>query len=221
MSFTVTSFVGGYGGVTDLSIRIYVPGTNTRVNGTDDDLMTEGATEIFTGTIDEDLVGLFEYRIFRGAGAIQTGWLYRESGQAAASLDQPVIVMDSGNGGKVTRSATDTNPISFLWPTSDATFVVRRSINDAAFEDAIGTVGTAIRQEGARWRYQLSYDAADRPSDEGKVQYELTADSVTRYLSVRVEGGGTGGGGDATLAKQEEILSVFTGIDKLVKWLRY
>jgi hypothetical protein len=93
----------------------------------------------------------------------------------------------------IVRSIDDNLPISFLWPTADATFVVRRSINDAAFEAASGTVGAALRQEGTRWRYQLSYNAADRPVAEGKAQYELTAGGVTRYLSLRVEVGDGGG----------------------------
>jgi hypothetical protein len=105
----------------------------------------------------------------------------------------------------IVRSINDNLPISFLWPTADATFVVRRSINDAVFEAASGTVGTALRQEGSRWRYQLSYNAADRPAAEGKAQYELTAGGRTRFVELRVEVGG--GGGDATLEKQDEILA--------------
>jgi hypothetical protein len=93
----------------------------------------------------------------------------------------------------IVRSINDNLPISFLWPTADATFVVRRSINDAVFEAASGTVGTALRQEGSRWRYQLSYNAADRPAAEGKAQYELTAGGRTRFVELRVEGSGGGG----------------------------
>jgi hypothetical protein len=82
------------------------------------------------------------------------------------------------------RSSDDTTPVRFAWPTSGETITVERSLNNAAYEAATGTVAF-FRTEGTEHWYTLSYNAADRAV--GVVRYRLTDGTITRYVTLRVE----------------------------------
>jgi hypothetical protein len=82
------------------------------------------------------------------------------------------------------RSSDDTTPVRFAWPTSGETITVERSLNNAAYEAATGTVAF-FRTEGTEHWYTLAYNAADRAV--GVVRYRLTDGTITRYVTLRVE----------------------------------
>jgi hypothetical protein len=82
------------------------------------------------------------------------------------------------------RSSDDTTPVRFAWPTSGETITVERSLNNAAYEAATGTV-SFFRTEGTEHWYTLSYNAADRAV--GVVRYRLNDGTITRYVTLRVE----------------------------------
>lgn len=67
------------------------PGSPTRVNGEADDTMADSADGVFVATVAEDLVGIYEYLIYRSGTPIQGGWLKRDAGQAAVLLDDPRV----------------------------------------------------------------------------------------------------------------------------------
>lgn len=234
MAFVLKIRLPQYRGDAGITVRITALGDSARVNGVADDAMTDTAADgLFLATIDEDLVGDFEYEVFRGGSiTIQTGLLHRDAEQAIVLADLNIatisnqnaiiaslIGLTSGPEGigqlrddfaaavteittfitdstptvppakspPVVRSADNTLPITFLWNTNvvATTFVVRRSINGGDYVAAAGAI-TYLRAEGDRYRYSLAYNAADRPSEEGTVIYELTSGSVTGWLSVQI-----------------------------------
>lgn len=89
MSFTVKATLPLYTGVNNITLRIVDPGTVDRVNGNADDAMSDSNDGLFIGTVDEELVGRYQYRLLRGASTIQIGWLKRSQSQTLVLLDDP------------------------------------------------------------------------------------------------------------------------------------
>ncbi len=89
MSFTVKVLLPLYTGVNNITLRIVEPGTVDRVNGNADDALADSNDGLFVGTVAEDLVGRFQYRLLRGTATIQVGWLKRSQGQTVVLLDDP------------------------------------------------------------------------------------------------------------------------------------
>jgi hypothetical protein len=89
MPFTATTRLPLYVSATGVTLRITAPGSPTRVNGVADDAMADDADGVFVATVAEDLVGTFEYVIYRSGTPIQSGWLKRIADQASVILDDP------------------------------------------------------------------------------------------------------------------------------------
>lgn len=89
MSFTVKVTLPLYTGVSNITLRIVEPGTVDRVNGNSDDSLADSNDGLFVGTVAEDLVGRYQYRLLRGASTIQVGWLKRSLSQTVVLLDDP------------------------------------------------------------------------------------------------------------------------------------
>jgi len=119
----------------------------------------------------------------------------------------------------VRRSTDDTDEIRFAWPVTGATITGQVSKGGAAFGAVAGAI-TFLRTEAGNHIYQIAYNAADR--QEGSVRYLFTDGTYTRAVNLEVFGAvsGGGGGGDDILDAVTELSDKFTGIDKLIKWLR-
>jgi len=109
------------------------------------------------------------------------------------------------------------------------------SIDQGAYAAVTGAI-SFLRTESSKHYYTLAFNAADRPSAEGVARYKLDDGTYTRYFNLRVAGASTdaegirsaigmdaadlddqldaiaSAAGDATLAKQEEILSDIAGL---------
>jgi hypothetical protein len=116
MPFTVTTPIPLYAGLSGLAIRICVPGSPARVNGSSDDAMTDDSDGFFTSSITEDLVGTYTYVIRRNGAPIQSGWLVRQADQAQVILDDPrsftpnIVSGTNGNGDRrISISATSSS----------------------------------------------------------------------------------------------------------------
>ena len=94
----------------------------------------------------------------------------------------------------VERSPTDTKVLTFAWPVSGATITATVSKDNGSYAATVGTV-TFLRTEGGKHFYQLSYNAADRPTSEGTARYKFVDGTYTRYVNLRVAVAGGGGGG--------------------------
>jgi len=188
--------------------------TNTDMRGTDNAALAATAlsTATWTGTLATNLgttnttvaTNLDATVSSRLALASYTAPLTSEQTQTAAAAaltayDPPTrteatadkdAVLSAISGAKSTpdkiavRSIDDTTPVRFAWPTSGETITVERSLNNAAYEAATGTV-SFFRTEGTEHWYTLSYNAADRAV--GVVRYRLTDGTITRYVTLRVE----------------------------------
>jgi hypothetical protein len=188
--------------------------TNTDMRGTDSAALAATAlsTATWTGTLATNLgttnttvaTNLDATVSSRLALASYTAPLTSEQTQTAAAAaltayDPPTrteatadkdAVLSAISGAKSTpdkiavRSIDDTTPVRFAWPTSGETITVERSLNNAAYEAATGTV-SFFRTEGTEHWYTLSYNAADRAV--GVVRYRLTDGTITRYVTLRVE----------------------------------
>jgi hypothetical protein len=188
--------------------------TNTDMRGTDSAALAATAlsTATWTGTLATNLgttnttvaTNLDATVSSRLALASYTAPLTSEQTQTAAAAaltayDPPTrteatadkdAVLSAISGAKSTpdkiavRSSDDTTPVRFAWPTSGETITVERSLNNAAYEAATGTVAF-FRTEGTEHWYTLSYNAADRAV--GVVRYRLNDGTITRYVTLRVE----------------------------------
>ena len=86
----------------------------------------------------------------------------------------------------VERPISDESPIVFPWPVDSATVTGARSINQGEPASVSGAI-TQLNDVGSEYRYQLAYNAADRPSTAGQsVTYTFTDGTNTRYVTLRV-----------------------------------
>jgi hypothetical protein len=95
--------------------------------------------------------------------------------------------IDSPSMSPLERNISDTKPITFNWPTDNATITAQRSIDNANYVATNGTI-TFLRTESGKHFYFLTYNAADRPATEGTVRYMLTDGTYIRYISLRISG---------------------------------
>jgi hypothetical protein len=124
------------------------------------------------------------------------------------------------------RSVDDTKPLTFQWPTSDATVIATVSIDNADFVDVVGNIDY-LRTENGKHYYTLDYNAADRPEDEGTAKYLMT-DGITTYefilrvTPVTCDGSERPPGGvtyvppsaaDADCSEQNQVLARQTVVD--------
>lgn len=90
MAFTLKIRLPQYRNASGVTVRIYEPGESVRMNGDADDTMADTASDgLFLATIAEDLVGDFEYEVFRSGTTVQTGTLKRIADQAIVIADDP------------------------------------------------------------------------------------------------------------------------------------
>jgi hypothetical protein len=86
MSFTITAKLPEYAGIA-LTLRITNPGSATRVNGDADDAFVDSASNFqFSATVAENLVGSFDYVIFRGSSVVETGSFCRKNAQTSVVI---------------------------------------------------------------------------------------------------------------------------------------
>lgn len=105
MPFTLKIRLPQYRGASNITVRIYTPGESVRMNGGADDTMADTASDgLFLATIAEDLVGKFEYEVFRTGTTIQTGVLERVAGQATVLADNPSDTISSIQSGLATTA---------------------------------------------------------------------------------------------------------------------
>jgi hypothetical protein len=83
------------------------------------------------------------------------------------------------------RSSDDDNDLTFSWPNSTDTITAEVSIDNAAYVATTGTI-SYLRQEGTKHYFVLSYNALDRPSEEGTARYKFSSVNHTMYATLRV-----------------------------------
>jgi len=106
-------------------------------------------------------------------------------GETAIAVSQlPVGVPQVGQV-VVTRPVGDDTPITFSFPVGSATLTGTRRINNAGSTTAISGTPSFLRTSGTTHLYSLSYNAADRPSDDGVVEYVFTDGTLTRSFVLR------------------------------------
>jgi len=177
-AYRLNGFVSSVGGfaneIYDLTAETatFYPRSETKMRGTDSANTTTPLTSEQTQT---------------AAAAALTAYDPPTRTEATADKD---AVLSAISGAKSTpdkiavRSSDDTTPVRFAWPTSGETITVERSLNNAAYEAATGTVAF-FRTEGTEHWYTLAYNAADRAV--GVVRYRLNDGTITRYVTLRVE----------------------------------
>lgn len=104
----------------------------------------------------------------------------------AADIANALSLVTTIQPASVTRTTSDTQPLGFQWPVTGATITARKSVNNAAYVAAVGTV-SFLRTEGTKHYYTLSYNAADRLTTEGTVLFEFTDGTYERVISMRLE----------------------------------
>jgi hypothetical protein len=92
-----------YKNKSNIRIRIMNRGQFIRLNGSEDDLMTDNNDGLFETTVNENLIGDFDYAIFRVGVLIQTGTLIRNAGQSIVDCDDRDGPIPSGGntGGNI------------------------------------------------------------------------------------------------------------------------
>lgn len=87
--------------------------------------------------------------------------------------------------GEISRTLDDTQPIAFDWGEPTAVSIdAEVAFDNINYEDAVGEV---VELSEGRW--QLNYDAQDRPTNPGLVTYKFTDNlGNTDYLSVNFTG---------------------------------
>jgi hypothetical protein len=177
-AYRLNGFVSSVGGFANeiydltLATATFYPRSETKMRGTDGANTTAPLTSEQTQT---------------AAAAALTAYDPPTRTEATADKD---AVLSAISGAKSTpdkiavRSSDDTTPVRFAWPTSGETITVERSLNNAAYEAATGTV-SFFRTEGTEHWYTLAYNAADRAV--GVVRYRLNDGTITRYVTLRVE----------------------------------
>jgi hypothetical protein len=85
----------------------------------------------------------------------------------------------------VTRPVGDDTPITFSFPVASATLTGTRRINNAGSTTAISGTPSFLRTSGTKHLYSLSYNAADRPSDDGVVEYVFTDGTYSRTVILK------------------------------------
>jgi len=108
-------------------------------------------------------------------------------------------------GPAIERSLADNKPIVFSFGGPGLNLVGTRSINNGSYSAVSGTI-SYLRTDGMFDLYTLSYNAADRPTSEGTVQYRFVSPGWTtgdpeRFVILRV------GAGDATIANQLAVIN--------------
>ena len=83
------------------------------------------------------------------------------------------------------RSPTDTNPITFSFPTFGAEITGQVSKNNAAYAACVGAFAFLRTEDSKHW-YTLAFNAADRPAAEGTARYVFTDGIDTVYVTLRV-----------------------------------
>ena len=107
-----------------------------------------------------------------------------QSGLASqASVD--TLIDRTGSQATVERSLSDTKPITFQWPTSEATIASTVSIDNSDYIDTSGAI-SFLRTENNKYYYTLAYNSADRPTSEGTARYSMTDGTFTKIFALRV-----------------------------------
>lgn len=116
-----------------------------------------------------------------------------ESLYSSISLEAEAGAADAADGipyyPTVRRNADDENPIVFSWPSSTS-LTAQVSLNGGAFAAVAGTIAVVAEVETGLWKYQLSFDAADRPST-GVAEYAITDGTDTVYMPLSMDTGGS------------------------------
>jgi hypothetical protein len=103
---------------------------------------------------------------------------------AIAVSDLPVGVPQVGQV-IVTRPVGDDTPITFSFPVASATLTGTRRINNAGSTTSLSGTPSFLRTSGSTHLYSLSYNAADRPSDDGVVEYVFTDGTLSRTIVLK------------------------------------
>jgi hypothetical protein len=85
----------------------------------------------------------------------------------------------------VTRPVGDDTPITFSFPVASATLTGTRRLNNAGSTTALSGALSFLRTSGAKHLYSLAYNAADRPSDDGVVEYVFTDGTLSRTVVLK------------------------------------
>ena len=148
MSFTVTTKLPQYAGETGITILITAEGSGDRANGDADDTMvdTDGNFQ-FVGTVEEDLVGEFEYVIYASGTVIDSGGFYRAEGQEEVILNtyQPLLTQE--------QAAAYQDALLAAITASQTTLLAEIEEILSAFpitDDILGLIGSAIQDNMSR-----------------------------------------------------------------------
>ncbi len=161
MSFTVATPLPLYAGISGITIRITAPGSATRVNGDADDTMADNAGDgLFVATVAEDLIGVFQYTIYRSGTPIGDGWLRRATGEATILLDDP-----RDFPGRVTDSAT--------LATAIAAQLAAQSLR--RLSQAAPLVTDVTVKRGTTWRIPIT--VSDLPDDWSLIEFTARKNS--------------------------------------------
>jgi hypothetical protein len=85
----------------------------------------------------------------------------------------------------VTRPVGDDTPITFSFPVASATLTGTRRINNAGSTTALSGARSFLRTSGTQHLYSLAYNAADRPTDDGVVEYVFTDGTYSRTVVLK------------------------------------
>ena len=106
-------------------------------------------------------------------------------GETAIAVDNLPVGLPQTGQVIVTRPVGDDTPITFSFPVASATLTGTRRINNAGSTTALSGARSFLRTSGTQHLYSLAYNAADRPSDDGVVEYVFTDGTYSRSVVLK------------------------------------
>lgn len=108
-----------------------------------------------------------------------------QDGETAIAVDNLPVGLPQTGQVIVTRPVGDDTPITFSFPVASATLTGTRRINNAGSTTALSGARSFLRTSGTQHLYSLAYNAADRPSDDGVVEYVFTDGTYSRTVVLK------------------------------------
>ena len=106
-------------------------------------------------------------------------------GETAIAVDNLPVGLPQTGQVVVTRPVGDDTPITFSFPVASATLSGTRRTNNAGSTTALSGARSFLRTAGTQHLYSLAYNAADRPSDDGIVEYVFTDGTYSRTVVLK------------------------------------
>lgn len=102
-----------------------------------------------------------------------------------ATTDDVLETIQTNPNDAAERSVDDDKPLTFSWPNSTDIITGEVSIDNGEYVPVLGSI-SYLRPEGNKYHYTLSYNAADRPTEEGIARYKFSSNNNTMYATLRI-----------------------------------